>query len=88
MDEYMRMYREQMDQVKLSDAADQVILNDLLKDNVQKGAPYMKRTKRSISKAAVAATIVIVFSVTAAACAAVVHRARSTFLPIMTARGN
>lgn len=75
MDEYMRRYREQMDQVRLSDAADQVILNDLLKDNVRKGAPYMKRTKRSMSKAAAAAAVVIVFSVTAAACAAVVHRA-------------
>ena len=64
MDEYMRMYRKQMDQIKLSDAADQVILNDLLKDNVRKGAPYMKRTKRSMSKAATAATIVIIFSVT------------------------
>ncbi len=75
MDEYMKKYCEQMDQVRLSAGADQVILNDLLKDNVRKGAPYMRRTKRSISRAAAAAAIVIVFSITAVACAAVIHRA-------------
>lgn len=64
MDEYMKKYREQMDQATLSDAADQAILDDLLKANGRKGVPYMKWAKRNISAAMVAAVIAIASVVT------------------------
>lgn len=67
MDDYMKKYCEQMDKVILSDSADQEILSDLLKDDARKGVPYMKRAKRNISAAMVAATIIIVSAVTACA---------------------
>ena len=36
MDKYRKRYREQMDQVRLSDEADQAILEDILKSDIQK----------------------------------------------------
>lgn len=59
MDEYMEKYREQMDKVTLSDAADQAVLDELLKADGRKGVSYMKWTKRNISAAMVAAIITI-----------------------------
>lgn len=67
IDEYMKRYREQMNEVTLSDSADQAIMDDLLKADVQKGGPYMKRTKRNISAAIIAIVIVIASSATVVA---------------------
>lgn len=65
MDDYMKKYREQMDKATLSDDADQAILNDLLKADSRKGAPYMmKWVKRNINAAMVAAIIAIASVVT------------------------
>lgn len=74
MDEYMKKYREQLDKVTLSDAADQAILDDLLKSDAKKGVLCMKRTKRNISAAMIAVTIIIASSVTVFAGVAI-HRA-------------
>lgn len=59
MDEYMKKYCEQMDKVTLSDAADQAVLDDLLKADSRKGVSYMKWTKRNISAAMIVAIISI-----------------------------
>lgn len=64
LNDYMKKYREQMDKVTLSDSADQNILDDLLKSDAQKGVPYMKRVKRNISAAMIAATIIIASAAT------------------------
>lgn len=61
MDKYMNQYCKQMDEVKLSDAADQMILNDILKADARKGVSHGKRIKRNLSAAAIA-VIVIIFS--------------------------
>ena len=74
MDEYMKKYREQLDKVTLSDAADQAILDDLLKSDAKKGVLCMKRMKRNISAAMIAVTIIIASSVTVFAGVAI-HRA-------------
>lgn len=70
MDNYMKKYCEQMDQVTLSDTADQAILNELLKTETRKGGAYMKRAKRNISAAMIAVTITAASFVTV--CAGVV----------------
>lgn len=72
MDDYMEKYREQMDKVTLSDSAEQQILDVLLKSDVKKGVPYMKRAKRNISAAMIAATIIIASATTVFA-GAVIH---------------
>lgn len=67
MDEYMKTYRAQMDQVRLSDSVDQAILDDILKKSStkkdsRKRAAYMGRAKKNISAAMAAAVIAIVTS--------------------------
>lgn len=64
MNEYIKKYCEQMDQVTLSDAADKAVLDELLKADSRKGVPYMKWTKRNLSAAMIAA-IITMASVTA-----------------------
>lgn len=75
MDECMKKYCEQMDKITLSDSVDRKILDDLLRDDIQKRESYAKQAKRTIKAAMVAASVIIISSVTVAACAAVVHRA-------------
>lgn len=64
MDEYMKKYREQMDQVKLSEEADQGILEDLLKAGTQKRTPYGRGARRTASAAMVTAALVMASSIT------------------------
>lgn len=73
MDENMKRYCEQMDKVILSDAADETILEDILKADAQKGVGHVKRAKRTVSAAMVAAAIVMASSVTVFA-GAVIHK--------------
>lgn len=70
MDEYMKKYCKQMDKVTLSDTADQAILDDILKADFQKRVPYVKRTKRKMNAAMIAAIITIASS-TVVACVAI-----------------
>lgn len=67
MDEYMKKYREQMDGIVLSDAADREILDDLLKIDDGKEVMHMRRGNRKFSAAVAAAVIVLLVSLTACA---------------------
>lgn len=50
MDNYIKIYREQMEQVTLSDAADRAIGEELLKTDAGKGALYMKQAGSNSGK--------------------------------------
>ena len=64
MDEAMNKYKRQMDQVTLSEAADQRILKDLLEADAQKKVSYMGHARRSLSTAAMLGLVVLASSVT------------------------
>lgn len=64
MDKYRKRYREQMDQVRLSDEADQAILEDILKADTRKRATYGKGARRTVSAAMAAAALVMASSLT------------------------
>ena len=64
MDEFMKKYHEQMDKIKLSDAADQAILNELSKGYTQNKAPHRTWAKRNLSAAMVTLIILVASSVT------------------------
>ena len=64
MDKYRKRYREQMDQVRLSDEADQAILEDILKADIRKRATYGKGARRTVSAAMAAAAFVMASSIT------------------------
>lgn len=50
MDNYIKIYREQMEQVTLPDAADRAIGEELLKTDAGKGALYMKQAGSNSGK--------------------------------------
>lgn len=69
-DEYMKKYCDEMDKIGLPEEADRKILSDLLRRHAEDKGETVKALKGN-RRIAVAAVILVVISITAAACAAI-----------------